>query len=362
MKVVYISNSIIPSKQANSIHVMKMAYALSNNGLETTLIGRDGFKQPSNDYKFYGVEEKFKIIKLPWLQKIGSLTYSILAFFKVKKINPDIVYGRCLIGIYFSTLFGFSTMYEAHAPFYNQNILRRFIFKRLIKLKQFKGLVVISEALKNIFLETEDIESHKIFVEHDASDIVDLQNSIELGKDNRLKIGYVGHLYSGRGVDIIIELATLLKDFDFHIVGGNIEDINYWKSKVNLDNIIFHGHLPPSEVYKYRNSFDILLAPYQDSVSIEGKNDTSKFMSPLKIFEYMSSKKPIISSDLPVLREVLSEENSILVTHNNIDLWSSAINKLKKQNEREKLAVKAYEDFILKYTWNIRAQNIIERF
>ena len=44
----------------------------------------------------------------------------------------------------------------------------------------------------------------------------------------------------------------------------------------------------------------------------------SDFTSPLKLFEYMSHKKPIIASDLPVIREVLDEKNSILV-NNSLD-------------------------------------------
>jgi len=35
-------------------------------------------------------------------------------------------------------------------------------------------------------------------------------------------------------------------------------------------------------------------------------------MSPLKIFEHMSSRKCIFSSDIPVLREVLNDANAVL--------------------------------------------------
>ncbi|MEA1955120.1 MAG: glycosyltransferase [Campylobacterota bacterium] len=363
MKIVYISNSIIPSRTANSVHVMKMAQAFSNNGLDTTLIvryGNDDTQQIVSDYKFYGVDDNFSIIKLPWINRIGSLTYSVLSLLKVIKIKPDLVYGRCLIGVYLASLFGFKTMYEAHSPFYNQNIFKRYVFKKLIKHKNFKKLVVISDALKDIFMQKEQVKKENIFVAHDGSDIVDLNEKVDLNF-SRLQVGYIGHLYKGRGIDIIIEVSKILNDVDFHIVGGNIEDIDYWKSEVKHSNIIFHGHLAPSEVYKYRNSFDILLAPYQNKVAVSGgKGDTSKFMSPLKIFEYMSSKKAIVCSDLPVLREVLHENNSILVKHNDINQWIEAINKLNDIYLREKLAKNAYKDFINKYTWKKRAKEILD--
>ena len=101
--------------------------------------------------------------------------------------------------------------------------------------------------------------------------------------------------------------------------------------------------------------------PYQDKVSINVKGqDTSKWMSPLKLFEYMSVKKPIISSNLPVLREVLkSNYNCKLVKYNNIIEWNKAINIIyTNQNYAKYLSNNAYNDFINNYTWEIRAIKI----
>ena len=43
------------------------------------------------------------------------------------------------------------------------------------------------------------------------------------------------------------------------------------------------------------------------------KLETSKWMSPLKLFEYMQAKKPIITSDLPAINEILTnDEDAIL--------------------------------------------------
>ena len=112
--------------------------------------------------------------------------------------------------------------------------------------------------------------------------------------------GYVGH--STGSIETIIECAKKIDDMTFHIVGGLKVDIDYWKEylkNTNLNNIYFYGFVTSDETKKYLNSFDILLAPYQKKVSVFGnhESDTSKFMSPLKIFEYMSHKKPIIVSD-----------------------------------------------------------------
>mgnify|MGYP001195289087 FL=1 len=45
MKILYISNSIIPSRTANSIHVMKMCQAFADNGHEVILLAPDKKKK-----------------------------------------------------------------------------------------------------------------------------------------------------------------------------------------------------------------------------------------------------------------------------------------------------------------------------
>ena len=87
-------------------------------------------------------------------------------------------------------------------------------------------------------------------------------------------------------------------------------------------------------------------------------------MSPLKLFEYMSVNKPIISSNLPVLREVLKSNYNCKVVKYNSDLeWNSAI-KLLRNNVKfsNYLASNAYLDFIRNYTWDIRALKIYNFF
>ena len=117
--------------------------------------------------------------------------------------------------------------------------------------------------------------------------------------------------------------------------------------------------MTPKNVGVYKNSFDIVLAPYTNKVSVFGNTgDSSKYMSPLKIFEYMSYKKAIIASDLAVLREVLSSKNAMLAEPENIKDWVNAINELKNQENRETIANNALKDF-KNYTWKNRALQIV---
>jgi hypothetical protein len=58
---------------------------------------------------------------------------------------------------------------------------------------------------------------------------------------------------------------------------------------------------------------DALLMPYQKHVSIDLSSvDASKWISPMKMFEYLSSGALIISSNIPVLLEVLIDNDTCL--------------------------------------------------
>ena len=372
MRLIYISNSVIPSRTANSIHVMKMCQAFSDNGHEVVLLAPDRkqrYEKNINDiYDYYGVKKNFNIKKLIYPNLKGGVLFYTLAifFFLLFNKKPSLIYGRFLHGCYVATLLRNKVIFETHEVIFENKNHKLEVFRKLIKSAFFMKMIVISDALKKIYLNNGYLNDKKIQVAHDGADKVENLNSkIDLfGSKKNLKAGYVGHLYKGRGVDIILECARQLNDVTFHIVGGIKKDIEYWKSytkELNLDNVYFYGFVTPKETIKYRNSFDILLAPYSKKVSIFGSSegDTSKFMSPLKIFEYMSQKKPIIASDLPVIREVLNEKNSILVESDNIELWVNSIKKLQNLKIRELIANQAFIDFY-DYSWRNRAKVVVK--
>lgn len=370
MKILYISNSIIPSRTANSIHVMKMCHAFANNDHQVILVApdnKDKYEKKIGDvFDYYAVKKNFKIKKL-WHPggKLGTFFYSLSIFFYLLfNRNFDLVYGRFLYGCYFSALLGKQIVFEAHAPIYEEHKLAQKVFNLLIKNKNFKKIVVISQALKDMYLQNLKIKSSNIVVVHDGADeVINFSVKKKLyGKEKNLKVGYVGHLYKGKGLEVIESIASRVsKDVEFHILGGIENDINYWKKKIKRSNVFFYGYVSHKSVGQFINSLDVCLLPNQEIVlahgGSEGGINISKYTSPLKLFEYMSHKKPIISSDIPVLREILNDKNSLLVKHDSVEGWIKSIESLKNPSLREKISSRALNDF-KKYTWKKRAQII----
>lgn len=392
MKIVYISSSIIPSRAANSIHVMKMCQAFATNEYSVTLIAPNIKSKEqngiSNIYDYYGVEKNFRIKKVYWAPKRGGgYIYGWFAARVARRLKPDIVYSRNLIASYFATLLGQKTIFEAHAPINKTDKLHKWFFgfsdlpfrtmmsgklqgwffRKLIKRNEFIKLVVITESLKNNFIKSYPELKNRILVAPDGADEVesDLVAVHLANKASRLQVGYVGHLYSGKGMEVISKLAPLNLSIDFHVVGGTAHDLIHWQNKcMHINNLFFHGYIEPSLVQKYIKAFDVLLLPNQPNVQTygEGRDDIGQWTSPLKAFEYMAHGKPILVSDLSVLKEVfVHKQNALLCKHDEIEMWSEALQLLYEMPSlSEHISQQAYYQFITKYTWKVRAKKLIE--
>jgi glycosyltransferase involved in cell wall biosynthesis len=107
-----------------------------------------------------------------------------------------------------------------------------------------------------------------------------------------------------------------------------------------------------------------MLAPYQANVKDAGGIDTSQWMSPLKIFEYMAYSKAIICSDLNALREILTDRvNALLVPPNCLEAWEQAVKELEGDIKlRKDLGKRAKDNFLRNYTWDRRAAKVLSNF
>ena len=175
-------------------------------------------------------------------------------------------------------------------------------------------------------------------------------------------VGYFGSLYPGRGIDIIEGMAKRMPESLFVVFGPPSQNLDF-ERRVNKahSNVRFYGFVSHKVIHRNMSECDFLLMPYQKTVSIGlSGSDTSKWMSPMKMFEYMAAARPIISSDLPVLREVLTDKvNALLVTPDNIQKWVEATCSLRDDSSlRDHLAYNARLDYESKYNWSTRASVI----
>ena len=370
MKLYYLSRSKIPSREANSVQVMKMCAAFARVGATTTLFAWDG-KSKNDPYQHYGTDNSFKLelispVNVPVIRKLWYL-FALILKFRLRG-RPDAVFGRDSHSLLICSFFGCPIIFEAHEL--PQRFVDRLVESLLLRRKNLRAIVTITQALADDYQASFPfLSAKKILVAPDGADLPNPPNNrptaISEIQSGKTSIGYVGHLYPGKGMEIIAELAPLMEDVEFHVVGGTNADIRYWEAQVSCDNLHFHGYVSPGELDDYYWLFDIMLAPTQESVLVNsGRIDIGRWTSPLKIFEYMAHQKPIVASDTAALREVLEDgRNALLVPPSDVESWARAITSIRQDKTLgEKIARAARQDWGNKYSWNRRAKNILNRF
>lgn len=358
---------------ANSIHVMKMCQAFTRTGHEVLLLvpdiplEKDLEMEGQNIFRFYGIDNTFTVKRLPWLSTRGrALLFGLFAALQAKREKAHLFYSRDINSCYCGSLFGLPVIYESHQPINSSSYFYNKLFKKMITRKSFNRLVVISDKLKEYYQQHYDMEEEQLIVAHDGADLPSKELAAQEimpvhSAEEVLQVGYLGHLYPGKGMEIISALLPRCPWAHFHVVGGSAVDIAYWQKKVErFSNITFHGFKPHSLMAGYLETFQVLLAPYQENV-ISGGSDIARWMSPLKLFEYMAAAKPIICSDLPVLREVLEDgKDALLCPPEDINCWVYNLKRLKDApGLRGELGRAAYNKLVNYYTWEKRAENII---
>ena len=123
--IFYISSSTIPSRTANSIHVVKMcnAFVQNNNVVYLAVRGKQRYHKSDDVFKHYGVTNSFNIINIIFLPIpiLASIVYGFIAALSAKKVRPDIVYCRDFLGALFAIILGQKVIFESHAPIEQSN-------------------------------------------------------------------------------------------------------------------------------------------------------------------------------------------------------------------------------------------------
>jgi glycosyltransferase involved in cell wall biosynthesis len=365
MKIAYFAATHIPSRTAYSVHVMKMASALARAGHDVTLFGFTGLEEFGDPFNHYGVMRGFRLdlsrtVPIPGLR---TVRHGIRIAARTGRVSHyDLLYSRHVLPLLCSATTRVPMIYEAHAPPIGR--LQRALERRLLRCSNLSHVVVISEALAAMYRKYIPDVGSRIVVAHDAADppVGGPASPVRPDSVRRLQVGYVGSLYRGRGIELIMQLAAHNSGMDFHIVGGAAQDVAGARARANGSNVTWHGHVPHAAVGPRLAGFDVVLAPYQRAVAVAGnKGNTAGYMSPLKIFEYMAHRKAIIASDLPPLREILtSGRNAILIAPEDTRGWATALQRLAADAAlRRALAAAAHEDFMRLYTWDGRARAVL---
>jgi len=193
----------------------------------------------------------------------------------------------------------------------------------------------------------------------------DEKSSLDIPQLDKLKnkkvLSYIGRyktLGDEKGIEDIIKSIPYLNDKEicFAFIGGPMSCVNDYLNlsdslKINRERLIFIDRQPILHLKFYMRHSKALLMPFPFT------QHYAYYMSPLKMFEYMTSKVPIIASNLPSILEVLKDkENAILCEADNPNDLADKIQYV-MENDCTEIAKKALED-VSEFTWERRATKI----
>ena len=384
MNVAVIAPTQIPARTANTLQVMKMAQAIAALGhnarlavpwysTETTSVAA----RPATFAELarhYGLQTEFPIDWLIANPNLRRYDFGYRAAGWARRLGADVVYTRLPQAAAVASGRGQRTILEVHdLP---QGRFGPWFFRRFLRGSGAARLVVITHSLAADLGSKLGAPTEPPFMLI-APDGVDLSRyqglpepqagraSLEefSQRSARFTAGYTGHLYAGRGVELLLELARLLPEVDFLLVGGEPDDVARLQAEIQsrrLENMIATGFIPNADLPRYQAACDVLLMPYQKRVTASSGGDIARYLSPMKLFEYLACGRPILSSDLPVFGEILNAGNAILLPPDNAEAWAAALTAL--QNDpprRDALGLQARQD-ATHYTWEGRARRIFE--
>lgn len=308
-------------------------------------------------------------------QKSYKLAWKYLKYINENEI--DYVYCREPWLLFFMLLYKkfirlkAEFIYEIHAfeeKKFSQKLINKIIFSNVDKF------IFITKNLLDIFLKKYPVIKEKSLIEPDAVDlqIFNLNLTKEEARDklglpkNALILGYMGRFKTmgmDKGINDILKAVDILnkgkgKEVLFIAVGGSNKDVEYYKEKardLNIEkNVKLLGSHTQAELALYQQTCDILLMPFP---FVE---HYAYYMSPLKMFEYMASGRPIIATDLPTIREVLNEKNSVIIKPNHPEYLAGAVSRIAQSNDCGKSLAQLALCDVQDYTWEKRVERIIE--
>lgn len=363
MNILYCDKFTANNLTGGTIHIYEVVKGLSNLGHKITILNQDFVDNvnvnenllksasPQNtggDWRNWPLMRNFKgeislLGNLTSELRIFFLTFFTILFRRYKRF--DVIYRRHTVinsEWILARIFKIPSVVEVNGIVYDElkmgqwggffslwlvNKIERYTLPKAV------AVITVTPGLKEILTENYSLKSNGISVIQNGANI-DLfypVNALEARETLNLKqednhICFVGNLFPWQGVEFAIKSMTeILNAFPktcLLIVGNGPlkEELIGLARQLNvLKSLIFVGEVPHQKVPLYVNASDICVVP---------KSGLKSGYSPLKLYEYMACKKPVVGSRASGLEVVEEKQCGILVEPCNYHELAEAICRL----------------------------------
>jgi len=382
------SDTRFPIERANGVQTMATCHALAARGHKVTLVVRPDTESPARDpFAFYDLPRlpklKIETIRGPRSPRARRARFLLAALQRAVTRKPDVVFTRDLgLAAFFLQLpsaqrppvvyesHGVSVVVSAEMPKLlgkpelepSHQKLQRLDRKERRVWRRANAYVTITAALRDE-LSTRYGNRRRLFVVPDGVRLPEPPDtpaaSDAPATDGTPVAGYAGHLYPWKGIDIFVRALQLAQGVRGLIVGGHpgesdIQRIETLARDLGLsDRLTITGLVPPAEVSRHLERTTMLVLPNTKSATSE------RYTSPLKLFEYLAAGRPIVASDLPSIREVLTDgETALLVPPGDPEALANAMARLAADRDLSAELGRKALALAPDYTWERRAERL----
>jgi len=371
-------DQFIPSRHAGFVHTYSIIKALKELGNDVTLYGIPNGLDLFNLLKW---TDSYENIPFNYVRFIVSFKLRYKLFYPLnfmsyhktldvlRKQNPDLIHERFHLPNPYSIKIGdrlkIPKVLEVNSLYIEEGVYtgkaKEIALKQRAQLlQQCEAIITQTETLKKMIETITDrpvvVVANGVDTETFRPDVYCEDLKKELNIKDEVVVTFVGSFRRWHGVDQIPKIAKKFerKNVKFLLIGSG--ELFEKVKRAKTDNMVLLGPKEHEEIPKYLALSDILIAPFDDQYF-----DSSHFWwNPVKLFEYVSSGKPVISYDYEEVRKIVRSAGLLAEVGNTDDFIDKLGYLIENEEERMKLGKKGREIAVREYDWKKRAIETIK--
>lgn len=372
MQLYFVADARLPTEKAHGLAIMKMCEAFTEAGAAVELLIPARRNTLHEDpFAFYGIRTRFSIRRLPCLDLYGyipvraafalaraSYLAALFAYVLVGRRRP--VFTREAEAIAALARLGYPVFFECHA------IPRRTgRFFRLVR--RTRGIFASTASIHEACIEA-GVPAARVTVEPSAVDLAtfdiaasktEARAALGLAQGDFLLV-YTGNFTThgeDKGLADTLRALARMPEARLLAVGGAPADCARYEALAREEGVreraAFIGYRPQAELALYQKAADALLMPFPDTPHYR------RYMTPLKMFEYLAAERPIIATDLPTIRAVLGDDTAYIIPPGRPEALAAAAAAIRTDPAAAALRARAAHALAPRYTWAARATRLL---
>lgn len=337
-RILHLLEYSLPHQQNGyTLRSLNIVRAQKRHGWDPIVVTKPGFPENLGDESEPDMLEGVPHYRLPGRGLDGSrldlprytYTYVTEAARLVEMLRPALVqagsnFRNAYAAMELARNYRLPFVYEVRGLWEETRVANRRLSRQDKKYEQLVGVetycmrtadavVTLGESLR-AELVRRGIDADKIFLVPNAVDFDAIQLRpayselrASLGLEQQFVVGYIGSVSRLESLDVLIEAIAILRrernDIAALIVGsgselGNLQ--NLAAERGVSDSVRFAGSVPHADIADYYAITDAIACT-------RGRERVCELVTPLKPYESMAYRKPVIVSDIPALREMVED-------------------------------------------------------